>query len=168
MRISSYIKKLPFFSWMRGFIPNCVHLFYCSLFVLSIVFQSPYDTSLILWGTNIFCSWRGYFVEMCEYLYPIVQHFHLCGKKKTDRQTEKQTQIWESIVYTSRGGANIFCSWSGCLLEMSENLSPIVHSFHLCGKINRQTNRQTNKPLSFDCVHKPGGLIIFARGADIV
>ena len=66
------------------------------------------------------------------------------------------------------GGPNILCSWRGGLLEMSQNLSPIVHSFHLCGKINRQTNRQTNKPLSFDCVHKPGGQIIFARGADIV
>ena len=53
-------------------------------------------------------------------------------------------------------------------MELCEDLSPIVHNFHLCGKINRQTNRQTNKPLSFDCVHKPGGLIICARGADIV
>ena len=27
-------------------------------------------------------------MEMCEYLYPIVQHFHLCGKKT--KQTDKQ------------------------------------------------------------------------------
>ena len=26
---------------------------------------------------------------------------------------------------------------------------------HLCGKINRQTNRQTNKHLRLDCVDKP-------------
>ena len=153
---------------MRRFIPNCAHLFQYSLFVLFIVFQSPYNTSLILSGTNIFCSWRGYFVEMCEYLYPIVQHFHLCGKKNRQTNRETNTNLRIDCLYKQGGGANIFCSWSGCLLEMSENLSPIVHSFHLCGKINRQTNRQTNKPLSFDCVHKPGGLIIFARGADIV
>ena len=108
-------------------------------------------------------------MEMCEYLYPIVQHFHLCGKKK---QTDKQRNKHKFENRLSRqagvgGGAYIFCSWTRCLLEMSENLSPIVHSFHLCVKINRQTNRQTNKPLSFDCVHKPGGLKIFARGADI-
>ena len=53
-------------------------------------------------------------------------------------------------------------------MEMSQNLSPAAHSFHLCGKINRQTNRQTNKPLSFDCVHKQGGPIIFTRGVDTV
>ena len=28
---------------------------------------------------------------------------------------------------------------------------------HLCGKINRQTNRPTNKHLRLDCVDKPGG-----------
>ena len=28
-------------------------------------------------------------MEMCEYLYPIVQHFQLCEKKKT-KQTDKQ------------------------------------------------------------------------------
>ena len=32
-----------------------------------------------------------------------------------------------------------------------------MHNFWLCRKINRQRNRQTNKPLSFYCVHKPGG-----------
>ena len=110
-------------------------------------------------------------MEMCEYLYPIVQHFHLSEKK--NRQTNRETNTNLRIDCLDkpgggREGANIFCSWSGCLVEMSENLSPIVHSFHLRGKINRQTNRQTNKPLSFDCIHKPRGLIIFARGADIV
>ena len=40
---------------------------------------------------------------------------------------------------------------------MSEDLSSLVHSFHLCVKLNRQTNRQINKPLSFDCVPSPGG-----------
>ena len=103
-------------------------------------------------------------MEMCEYLYPIVQHFHLCGKKK-NRQTNRETNTNLRIdcLYKQGGGDNIFCSWSGCLLEMSENLSPIVHSFHLCGKINRQTNRQTNKPLSFDCVHKPRGFLLVER-----
>ena len=28
---------------------------------------------------------------------------------------------------------------------------------HLCGKISRQTNRQTNKRLRVDCVDKPQG-----------
>ena len=100
-------------------------------------------------------------MEIYEYVYPIVQHFHLCGKKnrQTNRETNTNLRI-DCLDMPGRGGrecANIFCSWSGCLLEMSENLSPIVHSFHLCGKINRQTNRQTNKPLSVDCVHKSGG-----------
>ena len=82
---------------MRGFIPNCAHLFQCSLFVLFIVFQSPYDTSLILWGTNIFCSWRVYFCG--DVRIPSSATFSFVRKKKY-RQTEKQTQIWESIVYT--------------------------------------------------------------------
>ena len=29
-------------------------------------------------------------MEMCEYLYPVVQHFHLCGKKNTDKQRNKR------------------------------------------------------------------------------
>ena len=106
-------------------------------------------------------------MEKCEYLYQIVKHFHLCGKKRqTNRETNANLRI--DCLDKPGGGNKIFCSRNACLLEMFEDLSPIVHSFHLCGKINRQTNRQTNKPLSFDCVHKPGGLIIFPRGADIV
>ena len=108
-------------------------------------------------------------MEMCEYLYPIVQHFHLCGKKnrQTNRETNTNLRI-DCLDKPGGRGANIFCSSRGCLLEMSENLSSIVHSFHLFGKKHRQTNGQINKPLSFDCVHKPGGLIIFARRADII
>ena len=94
---------------------------------------------------------------MCEYLYQIVKHFHLCEKKRqTNRETNANLRI-DCLDKPGGGGANIFCSWSECLSEMSEDLSTIVHSFHLCGKINRQTNRQTNKPLSVDCVHKSGG-----------
>ena len=57
--------------------------------------------------------------------------------------------------------------WSGSLLEMSKDWSPIVHSFHLCGKINRQTDNQT---FEFWLCRQAGGggLIIYARGADIV
>ena len=120
-------------------------------------------------GANIFCSWSGCLLEMSENLSPTVHSFNLCGK--INRQKNKQTNkplSFHCVHKPGGGGANIFCSWSGRLLEMSENESPIVYSFHLCEKINRQTNRQTNKPLSFDCVHKPEGLIIFARGADIV
>ena len=50
----------------------------------------------------------------------------------------------------------------------ANGIKRVVHSFHLCGKINRQTKRQTNKALSFDWVHKPEGLTIFPRGADIL
>ena len=88
-------------------------------------------------------------------------------KRHTNRETNENLRIDCLDKRGGGGGANIFCSWSACLLEMSKDLSTIVHSFHLCGKINRQTNRQTNKPLSFDCVHKPGGLIILAGGWDI-
>ena len=79
-------------------------------------------------------------------------------KRQTNRETNTNTILGIDCLDKPEGreGANIFCSWSGRLLEMSENESPIVYSFHLCEKINRQTNRQTNKPLSFDCVHKPG------------
>ena len=103
-------------------------------------------------------------MEMCEYLYP--QHFRLCEKKK---QTDKQRNTHKIENRLSRqagggeGGANIFCWWSGCLLEMSENLSSLVHSFHLCGKINRQTKKQT---FEFSLWTPAGG--IFARGADII
>ena len=52
-------------------------------------------------------------------------------KKQTDKQ--RNTHKFENRLSRQAGvggGANIFCSCSGCLLEMSENLSPIVHSFH--------------------------------------
>ena len=29
-------------------------------------------------------------MEICEYLYKIVKHFHLCEKKKTDKQRNKR------------------------------------------------------------------------------
>ena len=78
-------------------------------------------------------------------------------KKQTDKQ--RNTRKIENRLW----GANIFCWWSGCLLEMSENLSSLVHSFHLCGKINRQTKKQT---FEFSLWTPAGG--IFARGADII
>ena len=72
-------------------------------------------------------------MEMCEYLYQIVKHFHLCGKKK--RQTNRETNANLRIDCIDKpGGGNIFCLLSGYLLEMSKDLSTIVHSFHLCGK----------------------------------
>ena len=48
-------------------------------------------------------------------------------------------------------------------MEMSENLSSLVHSFHLCGKINRQTKKQT-----FEFSLWTPAVGIFARGADII
>ena len=46
-------------------------------------------------------------MEMCEYLYPIVQHFHLCGKKKqTDKQRNKHK--FENRLSREAGGGAIF------------------------------------------------------------
>ena len=67
---------------------------------------------------------------------------------------EKKIDTKGSWLCTQAGGPNNFCSWSGYCLEICKDLSPIVH---LCGKINRQTNRQTNKHLRLDCVDKPRG-----------
>ena len=53
-----------------------------------------------------------------------------------------------------------FFSWSGYFLDMCEYLSLIVHSLHLCGKINRKKNIQTSNHLKFDFIYSPGGKFI--------
>ena len=45
-------------------------------------------------------------MEMCEYLYPIVQDFHLC-EKKTDRETNTNLRI-DCLDKPEGGGALIF------------------------------------------------------------
>ena len=116
--VSSYIKKLPFFCWMRRFIPNSAHLFQYSLFVLFIVFQSPYNTSLILSGTNIFCSWRveGIFCRDVRIFIPNSTTFSFLRKKKKQTDKQRNKRKFENRLSRQAGGANIFCSWSGCLL----------------------------------------------------
>ena len=54
-------------------------------------------------------------------------------------------------------------------MEIYEYLYPIVQHFHLCGKKNRETNRETHTNLRMDCLDKPrrGALIFFVRGADV-
>ena len=148
--------------------PSALVLFICLIYRFSInpptILHSYCEGLYILFVEVIFCGDVRIFI-------PNSATFSFVREKKnrqTNRETNANLRIYCLYKPREEGGGNIFCLWSGCLLKMSEILSPIVHSFHLCGKINRQTNRQTNKPLSFDCVHKPGGLIIFARGADIV
>ena len=62
----------------------------------------------------------------------------------------------------------IFCGDVRIFIPNSATISFVRKKKKRQTNINRQTNRQTNKPLSFDRVHKQGGVIIFARGADIV
>ena len=115
---------------------------------------------------------EGIFCGLVRIFIPNSGTFSFVRKKK--RQTNRETNTNLRIDFLDKpggggalqaGGTNNFSSWRGYCLKICKDLSSIVH---LCGKINRQTNRQTNKPPSFDCVHKLGGQIIFARGADIV
>ena len=106
-------------------------------------------------GTNNFCLWSGYCLEICKDLSSIVHDFWLCGK--INRQTNIQTNKPLSFDYVHKPGEYNFCSWSGYCLEICKDLSPVVHDFWLCGKINRQTNRQTNKHLRLGCVDNPRG-----------
>ena len=143
MRISSYIKKLPFFQLDEGvypqLCPSVLVLFIC----LNLYFFNPpkilhsYCEGLIDFVRGGDILWR------CENIYTKQCNIFICAEKKKNRQTNRETNTHFRIDCLDKpeGGAYIFCSWSGCLLETSENLSPIVHSFHLCGKINRQTNR---------------------------
>ena len=104
-----YVELTIFFTWTRGFIPNCAHLFQCSLFVLFIVFQSPYDTSLILWGTNIFYSWRGYFYGDVRIFIPSSTTISFVRKKKnTDKQRNKRKFENRSSRQAGGRGALIF------------------------------------------------------------
>ena len=57
-------------------------------------------------------------------------------KKQTDKQRNKHKFKNRLSIQAGGGGANIFCLWSGFLLEMSENLSPIVHSFQQKSNFN--------------------------------
>ena len=47
-------------------------------------------------------------MEMCEYLYLVVQQFHLCGKKNTDKQRNKRKFENRSSRQAGGRGALIF------------------------------------------------------------
>ena len=68
-------------------VPICfsaLHLSYLQFFNLPTILNSYCE------GLIYFVRGGDIFMEMCEYVYPVVQHFHLCGKKiQTNRETKQ-------------------------------------------------------------------------------
>ena len=77
------------------------------------------------------------------------------NKQTANRQTNKPLSF--DCVDKPGGGTDNLCSRSEYCVKICKYLSPIVHDFWLCRKINRETNGQTNKHLRLDCVDKPRG-----------
>ena len=76
-------------SWIRGFFPNCGHLFECSFLVLLSTFSFP-QRYFAHTGRDVYFFYRADIVSRCAKIYPQWFAFSFVRKKKhADKQRNK-------------------------------------------------------------------------------
>ena len=89
--ISFYIKEFTFLSWIRGFFPNCGHLFECSFLVLLSTFSFP-QRYFAHTGRDVYFFYTADIVSRCAKIYPQWIAFSFVRKNKhTEKQRNKHT-----------------------------------------------------------------------------
>ena len=149
MRISSYIKKLPFFQLGEGVYPQLCQsvlvLFICLIYRFSIPLR--YFTHIV---RVIYFVRGGDILWTCANIYTQQWNIFICAEKK-NRQTNRETNTNLRIDFLDKpggGGALIFFVRVADVYWRCQKIYPNSTQFYFVRK-NKLRDKQTNKQIFF-------------------
>ena len=143
MRISSYIKKLPFFQLGEGVYPQLCQsvlvLFICLIYRFSIPLRYFTHIVSILFVEGIFCGLVRIFI-------PNSGTFSFVRKKKKQTDKQRNKHKFENRLSRQAGrGALIFFVRGADVYWRCQKIYPQQWNIFICAEKKKQTDKQRNK-----------------------